>query len=734
MQKTATLFLLFFCFIFSSGAQTTNCDLVAGFTSAVTAPKTVHFQNTSMGLTSNDSIRWTFGDGTSSNELHPTHTYTHTGNYQVCLRIQKRHSTGVLSTCVREFCHMVTIENPPGCDLVVSFTKTFTGVNTVHFQNTSVGMSATDSIRWTFGDGTSSNQVSPIHTYAQPGQYNVCIRIQKRNNTGGLSTCVRELCHLVTVGATTNCGLVAGFTATLTGPNTYYFANTSLGLSSNDSIRWTFGDGTSSNQVSPHHTYAQPGQYNVCVRIQKRTSATTLSNCVKELCRVVLVGTPGTCGLVAGFTSAVIAPKTIKFQNTSLGLSPNDSIRWTFGDGTTSNQLHPTHAYTLPGNYYVCLRIQKRIAGSTLSNCVKTYCRMITIESPPDCGPASFTATQTALNTFHFQNTSVGFSATDSIRWSFGDGTSSNQASPTHTYAQPGQYNVCIRIQKRNNSGGLSTCVRELCRLITVGNTTNCGLVASFTAILTGPNTYQFANTSLGFTPNDSIRWTFGDGTSSNQVSPHHTYTQPGQYNVCIRIQKRTSAGTLSNCVKEWCHVITVGSPNSCALVAGFATSVIGVNSYHFQNTSTGLSPTDSIRWTFGDGTSSNQLNPTHTYAQPGRYNVCLRIQKRLSATSLSNCVKEICHVVEPMTIATCHLPYPNPATNYISVQVPLLQNQMVHVYIYNTSNILVKETHQQGFTGTNLVSVVIGDLVPGVYSMKVIHTNISCNSSFVKL
>ena len=537
-----------------------------------------------------------------------------------------------------------------------------------------------------------------------------------------------------TSAQTTNCELVAGFTINQTSTHTFHFLNTSIGLSATDSIKWTFGDGTSSSQVSPTHTYSSAGTYHVCIRIQKRNSAGGPTNCVRELCKIVQVAQLN-CELVASFTSTQTGPNTFHFQNTSPGLSPTDSIRWTFGDGSTSNQLNPTHTYTHAGLYNVCVRIQKRNSLGTLSNCVKEFCRIVTVAHTNTCEllPA-FTATLVGPNTFHFQNTSIGLAATDSIRWTFGDGTSSNQVSPSHTYAHAGQYNVCIRIQKKNPNGVLTNCVKELCKVVVVGSTSTCELVASFTATLTGPNTFHFQNTSIGLAATDSIRWTFGDGTSSNQINPHHTYAHTGQYNVCIRIQKRNNAGTLSNCVKEFCRVVVVGTPTNCELAATFTTTLIGPNSYYFQNTTIGLSPTDSVRWTFGDGTSSGQASPNHTYAQPGRYNVCVRIQRRNSAGTLSNCVREFCKIVEPNSTTSCALPYPNPATTNIHVQVPLVQNQMIHVYIYNANNVLVKQKHQQGYTGNNLMTLSIADLMPGVYTMKVIQENNVCITSFLKL
>ncbi len=736
-----------------------TCNLAANFTitSLTGTPNAFYFVNTSTPINTTDSIRWTYGDGTSSNSLNGSHAYALPGTYTVCLRMQQRNSNGTLSNCVSEICHNVVVQNSTVCNLVAGFTITPVTAtpNAFHFTNTSTPLSTTDSVRWTFGDGTSSNDLNPTHTYLQPGTYTVCLRVQQRTASGTLSNCVREICHTVVVQNTSTCNLVANFTisAILTIPNTFHFQNTSTPLNATDSIKWTFGDGTSSNQVSPNHTYLQPGTYNVCLRIQQRNSNGGLTNCIREICHTIVVQGTNTCNLVANFTSTMVAGavNTFHFVNTSTPLNTTDSVRWTFGDGTSSNNFNPTHTYLQPGTYTVCLRVQQRNLNGTLSNCVREICHTIVVQNTNTCNlVANFTFTQistTATGPFvvHFQNTSIPLHATDSIRWTFGDGASSNDVNPTHTYLHPGTYTVCLRIQQRNPNGTLTNCIREICHTIIIQNSAVCNLLANFTImpLTTAANSYYFQNTSTPLNATDSIRWTFGDGTSSNQVSPIHTYLLPGNYNVCLRIQQRNLNGTLTNCVREMCHTVFVQGPNTCNLIANFYSYRILVSGtafpylYHFENTSTPLNTTDSIRWTFGDGTSSNQVSPNHAYTQPGNYTVCLRVIKRTSAGTLSNCTSETCHplVVVAQNPNTCNLqPYPNPVTNSVNVNVVLGLPQMIDVYIYNTSNIQVKEKHQPGVTGNNIVTIATGDLVPGIYFMKVIHGNDICYATFVKL
>ncbi|MCY7292127.1 MAG: PKD domain-containing protein, partial [Ferruginibacter sp.] len=71
-------------------------------------------------------------------------------------------------------------------------------------------------------------------------------------------------------------------------------------------------------------------------------------------------------------------------------------------------------------------------------------------------------------------------------------------------------------------------------------------------------------------------------------------------------------------------HTITIAQA-VCNLNASFFSTVTAANplTKQYTNTSTNFSPGDSIRWNFGDGTVSYAVNPTHTFANYGIYNVC---------------------------------------------------------------------------------------------------------------
>jgi PKD repeat protein len=146
--------------------------------------------------------------------------------------------------------------------------------------------------------------------------------------------------------------------------------------------------------------------------------------------------------------------------------------------------------------------------------------------------------------------------------------------------------------------------------------------VADYTASVargTAPLTVQFTSTTTGSV--DSYYWDFGDGGTSTLANPSHTFTTAGTYAVVLTA---TNAGGSTSAR----YSITATSPVPTP-VASFRVSVSSGSApltVQFTNASTGTG--NSYVWSFGDGTTSTAVNPSHTYSNPGTYTV------RLTATN----------------------------------------------------------------------------------------------------
>lgn len=414
----------------------------AGFSAAPRAgakPLTVSFTNASTPGTSND---WDFGDGGTSTETEPTHTYQEEGVYTVTLTISDTACSGAVTHVEPSY---ITVCEP----LTASFTAdSVAGVTPlqVQFRNTSGGKFASSA--WDFGDGGTSTKEEPAHTYQRPGIYPVTLTI-----TGACGTAT--LSDMVTVSDyVTACEpLTASFSAVpVVGvtPLEVQFANTSGGPYTGS--LWEFGDGSTSTAENPTHTYDEAGVYTVTLTIASLCGPVTVSDTV-AVSNYVTACEPLTASFTASPTVGV-GSLVVTFTNTSLGVYTSSA--WDFGDGKTSTAESPTHTYERPGVYTVTLAIGGRCDALVLGDVV-TKASCIAIYEP---ARADFSAAPTsgmAPLAVTFTNQSSGDYGAS--HWDYGDGQTSTNSDPVHvyTYTRPGVYPVALTV---SGLGGTDTLTR----------------------------------------------------------------------------------------------------------------------------------------------------------------------------------------------------------------------------------------------------------------------------------
>lgn len=365
-----------------------NPTITYNLTSTPTGPASVDFSN---GADTSFTSSWDFGDGSPlGTGSTPSHTYAVGGTYNVC--------TYITNSCgIDTLCTTVTVCGP--APATSSFTAAPTGA-TVNFTDLSTGAS---SVLWDFGDGNFSTTANPSHTYAASGTYNVCLHAYN-------ATCdTATFCDSVTVCIPPT----VSFSTMWSSGGTYDFFSSSTEAST---FSWDFGDGSPlGSGANPQHTYALSGTYTVCVTAYGCDSITT--------CDTVNICVPA----VAGYTYADNSG-TIDFTSTSTNAT---SWMWDFGDATSDTAQNPQHMYAVNGTYNVCLYVGGCVAD--------TICMMVT--TCPEVLSASFTSVD-SLMTAMFTSTSSGSPTT--YLWDFGDMTTDTAANPMHTYANTGQYNVCL--------------------------------------------------------------------------------------------------------------------------------------------------------------------------------------------------------------------------------------------------------------------------------------------------
>ena len=284
---------------------------------------------------------------------------------------------------------------------------------------------------------------------------------------------------------------------------------------------------------------------------------------------------------------------TVNFTDLSSG--PIDSWLWDFGDGNTSTDQNPTHLYTEEGLYSITLQVEGPGGSDTLicDSCV-------TVTAPPPV--AGFDADPTTgIRDLAVQFTDSSSGPITGWTWEFGDGNSSDQQNPQHIYTLAGTYTVTLTVTGPGGSDSLSCtdCITVL-DPAPVANFS----VSTDSAVIGDDLTF----TDLSTNPVTSHLWDFGDGTTSTLAQPVHAYAASGTYTVSLTV---TGPGGTDTHVCTDCIFIQELPP-----VADLAAQPVGGiydMSIGFTDLSTGV--IDSWLWQFGDGATSTEQNPTHSYA-----------------------------------------------------------------------------------------------------------------------
>ena len=236
-----------------------------------------------------------------------------------------------------------------------------------------------------------------------------------------------------------------------------------------------------------------------------------------------------TASFTASKTTATVN-ETISFTNSSL---EGHSFKWEFGDGTTSTEENPSHAYVSSGTYIVKLTVyskkEKKSDDATVN---------ITVTDLVPVANFSFSgAGGNAPCTVSFTNSSTNAT---SYSWDFGDGGTSTETNPQHTYTSGGTFTVQLTATGNGGSNSITKTVNVLNPV---------GPVASFTYSGAGnyaPCNVTFTNTSQNAT---SYSWNFGDGGTSTATNPSHTFTTGGTFTVQLTATGTGGSNTTSQTV-----------------------------------------------------------------------------------------------------------------------------------------------------------------------------------------
>lgn len=691
-------------------------------------PLTVQFLNESSS--NSQSFYWYFPGGTpaSSTLENPLVIYHNAGIYPVTLIVEN--IAGIDELTINNLIHVFP-------DPLASFSYVVDGLS-VQFSNTS--QNATEYL-WAFGDGNTSTQVSPNHTYATGGQYFVTLTAF---NDCGSQNFVLPL--------SISAAPIAAFTVSASSgcvPLTVTYTSTSSGVV--DSYNWSFPGGTpsSSTMQSQQVVYNAPGTYSAQLIVSNTIGSDTLllpdavvvhpdpiSVFVAEIdglevhltnqsshagsytwiiedvpfvtehldytfgndgeypvmliatnacgndtsVQLIIIATPPVAGVASNVTSGC-EPLTVQFFNSS-SLNATE-FAWVFegGNPATSSEPNPVVQYDAPGVYAVSLTVWS--AGGmdelVIDEMIEVYAQPV----------AAFFTIQDGLE-IEFDNQSE--SGTNYF-WSFGDGVTSNDSDPIHTYEDYGTYTIVLITT--------NTCGSDTVQVDLVVSQIP---VPVFNAVETHgcvPFEVQFIDMSQNGV--ETWEWTFagGEPAESTEQNPVVTYHTPGIYSVTLRVGNAAGAQALVR--DEYIHV---GMPP----VAEFE-AVIAGGTVTFENTSSGGAV---FIWQYGDGVSDTTLHGLHTYQASGTYQVeLIAINPCGADTAVQDVTVTITSVSDPSGRAELRI-FPNPNTGVFSMIVSGIADPFDLTILDALGRTVGYSRMQTG--GDHQQQIMLTNVVPGVY------------------
>ena len=490
---------------------------------------------------------WTFGDGSSSTEEEPTHTYTADGTFTVILTVDNECGSNSTST-------EIIISLAPIPSFTISGDSEGCAPLTVNYQNTS--SNSPDTYAWEFEGGSpaTSTDADPEVSYTASGMYDVTLTV---TNVNGSNT--ETFTDYITINDLPNAAFIAdedGLIVT--------FTDQSSGA---DSYAWAFGDGNTSTEANPTHTYGAEGVYTVTLETTNECGTTseeiTINNYTPVSALFTSVITSGCADLEIEFTDQSSANVT--------------EWSWTFEGGTpaTSNLQNPVVSYVSAGQYDVVLTVSHPESSET-----------ITLENFIAVSDVPVTSFEYFDNLFDVDFTNTTVEGT-TYSWDFGDGTTSSEESPSHTYADEGMYSVVL---SATNECGTTTANQsvEINALPTAAFNAN-------SATGCGPLMVEFNNASSS---NVTVwSWTFDGGTpaTSTEENPTVTYAISGSFPVSLTVT--SPAGMDESTIENF--VVVLAEP-----IAEIDATTSG-NEVTATNTGTGA---DIITWTVGGETFTTDI------------------------------------------------------------------------------------------------------------------------------
>ena len=331
-------------------------------------------------------------------------------------------------------------------------------------------------------------------------------------------------------------------------------------------------------------------------------------------------------------------PVKVSFTNNTANLTAFQ-YKWDFGTGKDSSNLaKPGDVTFYPASAGEDTVYKVKLTAGIPTCELTTVVKTVTVRSRPipffspdkseGCSPFKVT----------FNNVSKG--KPTKYYWDFGDGSqieSDKADQQEHIFTTTIDRVYPVRLIAENSCGkdtfnlGIKVVPNTINLNVAMNGPDHVGCV---------PHTVTLYNNSAG---GSNFSWDFGDGstqqTTNNRDSIKHTYIKEGNYTITLNASNSCSKKSITD------YVVVNASPTA-AFIANKYKSCTN-EEIKFTNQSTSAT---SYKWDFGDNTTSDQNEPTHSYTAPGFYRVILKANRINGPSSIcSETTERIIEVSAPI-------------------------------------------------------------------------------------
>lgn len=368
--------------------------------------------------------------------------------------------------------------------------------------------------------------------------------------------------------------------------------------------------------------------------------------------------------------------------------TPGVIFLWDFGDGKTSNLAASQHQFTYTGNYYVKLKVQNS------SGCVDSSSKIIKIHPAPE----AFAGTNKTV--CHGETTKIGVEAFDdhSYSWtSIPAGFISSQADPVVAPAVTTTFYLTVK----NNFSG---CKNSDSVTITVRSKLADAITGSENVCVSSESDYSLETNSI----NNNYQWYV---TNGQIVSGQNTEKVKIRWNDKAEdgTVKAVLTDTVTGCKDSVPFSVKINNPP----VVNWVSTKISDKTFSFE-------PSDksflSYYWDFGDGNSSSEVSPVHTFGNYSMYQVKLTVKTGAGCEVTKESI--LGALINSLIVS------PNPASKEATIKFTLARDMNIKIGMYDVRGRevlnITEGLHSQGIYEQKLDATLLG-LSAGVYVIRML-------------